>query len=154
MLLLPVRAEPRWWRPLAVAVASSEGEVDPTTLRIVAGHLVEDTGECNCAGTDLGVGHERECGLWPLMTVVELAGLISGPDPEGVGEVTTNGLAIYGRITSQDGSEVRVQQSAVNGCARVYGVVHVDVDGARKLRKALDAFIHDATARGQSDVSN
>jgi len=133
---------------------SSEGEVDPTALRIVAGHLVEDTGECNCAGTDLGVSHERECGLWPLMTVGELAGLISGTDPEGVGEVTTNGLTSYGRIASQDGSEVRVQQSAVNGCARVYGVVHVDVDGARKLRKALDAFIHDATARGQSDVSN
>ena len=88
------------------------------------------------------------------MTVVELAGLISGPDPEGVGEVTTNGLAIYGRITSQDGSEVRVQQSSVDGCARVYGTVHVNVEGTRKLRKALDAFIHDTTAREQSDVSS
>ncbi len=126
--------------------------IDPTALRIVAGHLVEDTGECNCAGTDLGVGHERECGLWPLMTVGELAGLISGPDPEGVGEVTANGLTIYGRIANPDGTEIRAQQSAVDGCARVYGVVHVDVDGARKLRKALDAFIHDVTARGQSDV--
>ncbi len=126
--------------------------IDPTALRIVAGHLVEDTGECNCAGTDLGVGHERECGLWPLMTVGELAGLISGPDPEGVGEVTANGLTVYGRIANPEGTDMRVQQSAVDGCARVYGVVHVDVEGARKLRKALDAFIHDVTARGQSDV--
>jgi hypothetical protein len=130
---------------------SSEGEVDPTALRIVASHLVEDTGECNCSGPEVGQ-HERGCGLWPLMTVGELVALISGPDPEGVGEVTANGLTIYGRIASQDGSEVRVQQSAVDGCARIYGTVHVDVDGARKLRKALDAFIHDVTARGQSDV--
>ena len=122
--------------------------IDPTALRIVAGHLVEDAGECNCSGPDVGTQHERGCGLWPLMTVDELTGLISGPEPEGVGEVTTNGLTIYGRIANPDGTEIRVQQSAVDGCARVYGVVHVDVEGARKLRKALDAFIHDVTARG------
>jgi hypothetical protein len=127
--------------------------IDPTALRILNGYLVEATGECNCGGTDIGVGvqHEPGCGLWPLMTVGELAALISGP--EGVGEVTANGLTVYGRIASQDGSEVRVQQSAVDGCARVYGVVHVDVDGARQLRKALDAFVHDVTTRGQSNVS-
>jgi len=132
---------------------SSEGEVDPTALRIVAGHLVEDTGECNCSGPDVGTQHEQGCGLWPLMTVVELAGLISGPEPEGVGEVTASGLTVYGRITDKDGSKVRVQQSVANGHVRVYGIVHLDVECARKLRKALDAFIHDATARGQSDVS-
>ncbi len=94
----------------------TDASIDPTALRIVAGHLVEDTGECNCAGTDLGVGHERECGLWPLMTVGELVALISGPEPEGVGEVTEHGLTIYGRLTAL-GSDVRVQQSAVDGCA-------------------------------------
>ena len=125
--------------------------IDPTALRIVGGHLVEDTGECNCGRVDPAVGsqHERGCGLWSLMTVGELTGLISGPDPEGVGEVTANGLTIYGRISNPDGA-VWVQQSSVDGCARVYGVVHVDVEGARKLRKALDAFIHDVTARGST----
>jgi hypothetical protein len=127
--------------------------IDPSSLRIVAGHLIEDTGECDCAGADLGVGHELECGLLPLMTVDELAALVSGPAPEGVGEVTTNGLTIYGWITNQDGSEVRVRQSAMNGYVRLYGTVHLDVDGARKLRKALDAFIHEATVRRQSNVS-
>jgi len=112
--------------------------IDPTALRIVAGYLVEDTGECNCSGPDAGTQHESGCGLWPLMTVTELAALISGPEPEGVGEVTTNGLTIYGRIS-------------VDGCARIYSVVHVNVEGARKLRKALDAFIHDTTTRGQSN---
>jgi len=111
--------------------------IDPTALRIVAGHLVEATGECNCSSPEVGQ-HERGCGLWPLMTVGELTALISGPDPEGVGEVTTNGLTIYGRIANPDGTEIRVQQSAVDGCARVYGVVHVD----------------DTMARGQSDVSS
>ncbi len=125
----------------------TDASIDPTALRIVAGHLVEDTGECNCSGPDVGTQHERGCGLWPLMTVGELVALFSGPEPEGVGEVTANGLTVYGRIANQDGIEIRAQQSAVDGCVRVYGVVHVDVEGARKLRKALDAFIHDTTAR-------
>jgi hypothetical protein len=94
----------------------TDASIDPTALRIVAGHLVEDTGECNCSGPDVGTQHEPGCGLWPLMTVGELAGLISGPDPEGVGEVTANGLTIYGRIANPDGTEIRAQQSAVDGC--------------------------------------
>jgi len=127
----------------------TDASIDPTALRIVAGHLVEDTGECNCSDPEVGQ-HERGCGLWPLMTVGELAGLFSGPEPEGVGEVTTNGLTIYGRIANPDGTEIRAQQSAVDGCVRIYGTVHLDVDGARRLRKALDAFIHEATVRGST----
>ena len=126
---------------------SETPDIDPAALRIVNGHLVEANGECNCGGgLDVGLSHKPCCGLSRLMTVAELAALISGPEPEGVGEVTTNGLTIYGRIANQDGSEVRVQQSAVDGCARVYGTVHLDVAGARKLRKALDVFIDGATA--------
>ena len=126
--------------------------IDPTALRIVGGHLVEATGECDCGGgLDVGLSHKPGCGLSPLMTVGELVALFSGPEPEGVGEVTANGLTVYGRIANPDGTGMRVQQSAVDGCVRVYGVVHVDVEGARKLRKALDAFIHDVTARGQSN---
>ena len=53
--------------------------VDPTSLRIFAGYLVEVTDDCNCGGADPtgGSQHERGCGLWPLMTVDELAALIS-----------------------------------------------------------------------------
>ena len=121
--------------------------INPDALRIESGHLIEDIYHCTCSGINVGFGfpHEPGCGRWPLMTVGELAGLISGPEPEGVGEVTASGLTVYGRIANPDGTELRVQQSAIDGCARIYGVVHGDGDGARKLRKALDAFIHDAT---------
>jgi len=52
--------------------------IDPTALRIVAGHLVENTGECNCNGPEIsfGVIHEHGCGQRPLTTVAELAELI------------------------------------------------------------------------------
>ena len=128
--------------------------IDPTSLRIESGYLVEVTDDCNCGGSSVDTSHERGCGLWPLMTVDELAGLISGSEPDGVSEVTAHGLTIYGRISNPHiGSEVRVQQSSMDGCARIYGTVHLDVDDARKLRKALDAFIHDVTVRRQSNVS-
>ena len=57
--------------------------IDPTSLRIESGYLVEITDDCNCSGTDVNSGHfqhEPGCGLWPLMTVGELAALISGRD--------------------------------------------------------------------------
>ena len=55
--------------------------IDPTALRLESGYLVEITDDCNCSGTDVNSGHfqhEPGCGLWPLMTVGELAALISG----------------------------------------------------------------------------
>jgi hypothetical protein len=60
--------------------------IDPTTLRIESGYLVEVTDDCNCAGTNVNSGHfqhEPGCGLWPLMTVGELAVLIAG---KGLGQ--------------------------------------------------------------------
>ena len=59
--------------------------IDPTSLWIESGYLVEVTDDCNCAGTDVNSGHfqhEPGCGLWPLMTVAELDGLIVGKDLE------------------------------------------------------------------------
>jgi len=51
--------------------------IDPAALRIVAGHLVEATGECDCGGgLDVGLSHKPGCGLSPLMTVAELAELV------------------------------------------------------------------------------
>ena len=46
--------------------------IDPTSLRIFAGYLVQETDDGNYG-----------CTLWPLMTVDELASLIAG---KGLGQ--------------------------------------------------------------------
>jgi hypothetical protein len=62
-------------------------DIDPTALRIEAGHLVKLTSECTCGGSPVegGPQHEPGCGMEPLMTVAELAALVATPrvgDPD------------------------------------------------------------------------
>ncbi len=54
-------------------------DIDPAALRIEGGYLVERTWECTCAGpdSDYGPAHKQGCGTEPLMTVAELAALVS-----------------------------------------------------------------------------
>jgi len=65
---------------------------------------------------------------------------------------TERGFAVYDQFTDTHGSEITVQESSAATCAKVWifcdgelgPAAHLNVEQAKRVRDALDAFITEA----------